>query len=63
MDKYQEIDERVQAMADKARANKGIKTDEEIKNDFFAEAIELWNETMPGDITLADGKVVTIPTI
>lgn len=63
MDKYMDIHQRVEAAAEEARKNKGIKTDEEIKSDFFAVAADLFNEHLAGDITLADGRTVTVPKI
>lgn len=62
-DKYQDIQERVEAAAEKARADKGTKTPEEIKADFMKEAVALFDEYIAGDITLADGRVIHTPKI
>jgi hypothetical protein len=63
MNKYREIDDRVKAAIERAREDKGVKTDEEIKADFFKDMTELFNEEIAGDVTLADGRTVTIPEI
>lgn len=63
MDKYQDMNDRIHAAAEKARTDKGIKTEEEIKQDFFDVATDLFNEYIAGDVTLADGRNLTIPTI
>lgn len=62
-DKYQDIATRIDAAAEEARKNKGKKSPEEIKKDFFDVAADLFNEYIAGEITLADGRVIYTPKI
>lgn len=61
--KYQDIADRVEAAAERARQDKGTKTTEEIKRDFFEAASDLFDEYVAGDINLVDGRVVNVPKI
>lgn len=64
MTDYDKIDETIRTAAQKARDDKAAgKSKEEINADFFETAIDLWNEEMAGEITLADGRKITIPKI
>lgn len=63
MDKYQTMIEWIEFASEDARNNAGIKTPEEIKDDFMKVATACFNEFLAGDLVLADGRVITIPEI
>ncbi len=53
----------IEFAGEQARKDKHIKTDEEIKHDFFAVATACFNEFVAGDIELADGRIITVEEI
>lgn len=66
MSVYDEINARVNAAAQKAHENENVMSKEEATKLFFADMTDLFNETVAGVVTLADGRtadIKKIPTI